>query len=60
MSESIITVWDRDIGGDRYYYEMPAFDSVHAECEVHDLWWKRLVLLIIIVIFCRCCCSYYY
>ena len=33
MSESIRTVWDWEIGGDRYYYEMPAFDSVHAECE---------------------------
>ena len=31
-SESIRTVWDWEIGGDRYYYEMPAFDSVHAEC----------------------------
>ena len=32
MSESIRTVWDWEIGGDRYYYEMPTFDSVHAEC----------------------------
>ena len=32
MSESIRTVCDWEIGGDRYYYEMPAFDSVHAEC----------------------------
>ena len=23
MSESIRTVWDWEIGGDRYYYEMP-------------------------------------
>jgi len=30
-TESIRTVWDWKIGGDRYYYEMPAFDSVHAE-----------------------------
>ena len=34
MSESIRTVWNWEIGGDRYYYEMPAFDSVHAECKV--------------------------
>ena len=32
MSESIRTVWDWEIGDDRYYYEMPAFDSVHAKC----------------------------
>ena len=33
MSENIRTVWDWEIGGDRYYYEMPAFDSGHAECQ---------------------------
>ena len=53
MSESIRTVWDWEIGGDRYYYEMPAFDSVHAECYSYNV---VLSTREIVTELCTCLC----
>jgi len=49
MSESIRTVWDWEIGGDRYYYEMSAFDSVHAECWICPRYSKALMAVYTVV-----------